>query len=61
MTKFVLEIETGNDAMNTDFDIAAALEDAAERISYDGIHYKPRKRIFDRNGNVVGFYEVVPA
>lgn len=59
MPQFILKIDLGNDAMRSDLDIAQALNETAERILYDGIHYKPQKRILDRNGNVVGHYEVV--
>lgn len=57
--KFVLEITLGNEGMKSDDDISNALKDCAERIYYDGIHYKPAKQIRNINGNVVGHYEVI--
>ncbi len=60
MPQFILKIDLGNDAMQSDDNIAWALRDVAHRIEYDGIYYKPQKRILDQNGNVVGHYEVIP-
>lgn len=58
--KFLLEINLGNDAMRSDDDITDALWSVRERIYYDGIVlHKIRKNILDRNGNIVGHYEVV--
>jgi hypothetical protein len=60
MAKFVLEIETGNDAMQTGADIAGALTKLAGKINPD---FKtdgetlPRP-ILDDNGNRVGYYQI---
>jgi len=57
VTTFSLKIELGNDAMRTDEDIAGALLQLAKRIRTDGLF---DSAIRDINGNVVGYYEVMP-
>ncbi len=51
MKKFELEIELGNDAMKTRFDVAKALSEVARRLRTTGRNYQA---IMDRNGNKVG-------
>jgi hypothetical protein len=62
MSKFILEIELGNDAMRSGYDIAEALGRVSTRIYNTGLN--PTKPsigdVRDINGNVVGKYEVVP-
>lgn len=60
MTKFKLEIETGNDAVLTGADISRLLTRCAVNINPD---FKPdqptlKRLIRDDNGNMVGFYLV---
>lgn len=59
--KFLLEIELGNEGMQTGEDIRLALENAAERWN-QGTVTEPQDlgdgRIFDTNGNTVGKWEV---
>lgn len=54
MRKFKVEIELGNDAMQSDADIADALNAVAIRVlggqTYGGIG--------DANGNTVGYFEL---
>ena len=68
--KFQLEIELGNDAMQTPGHIATALHNIARDLnninsySYDTLSYTPiecgeQGRIADENGNSVGKWEVV--
>ena len=57
--KFTLEIELGNDAMQTGLDVAQALDEVCAGINTDG----PWKvgesdTICDANGNVVGKWTV---
>jgi hypothetical protein len=49
--KFILTIELGNDAMQTEMDIANALREIASRITLTG---KDGGVIRDENGNTVG-------
>lgn len=70
--KFVLEIELGNDAMQTANDIARALHNAAGTIGSEGLvfgdgqdeipfDYIPKPQtvvIRDDNGNAVGSWEI---
>jgi len=55
-SKFVLEIDLGNDAMKTPADIAQALFKAAEEL----LAGKGSRPIYDLNGNRVGQYQVKP-
>ena len=55
MKKFKLEIQLGNDVMQTMDDIAGALE----RVAVGNIHNgSDTGRIFDDNGNTVGTWSV---
>jgi hypothetical protein len=57
--KFRVEIELGNDAMQSNHDIAKALRQVAKEISHQHqiLHDAPREfRIRDTNGNAVGRY-----
>lgn len=54
MSQFVLKIKLGNDAMQTQGDIAEALINAAHRIEYNGLDGV----IMDVNGNSVGYYNL---
>jgi len=64
--KFTLEIELGNDAMQTAEDIAHALQDVAKGLMTYGIGGRSRypitkvdgRKIMDVNGNSVGKWEV---
>jgi hypothetical protein len=61
MAKFILEIETGNDAMRTSRDISNALNEVALKIRNDSMHYLKLispKKIMDSNGNSVGSWRV---
>jgi hypothetical protein len=62
-TKFKLEIELGNDAMQDQTDIATSLKKIASDLMckrFFGEEVVPEKQnIFDRNGNRVGFWRVV--
>lgn len=63
MPKFTLTINLGNDAMQTGYDVMQQLRDVAY-IMQDHGDVTPIKRITkcpikDRNGNVVGHYEVI--
>jgi len=66
MPKFILEIDLGNEAMQTPYDVAKALERAAYTLKIDG-YFTGRfpgtkdgsaRNIRDINGNVVGKYGV---
>lgn len=52
---FELEIELGNDAMQSGPDVATALREVAAKIEND---LEARGMIRDRNGNSVGEYGV---
>ena len=63
--KFTLEIELGNDAMQTYGDIAKALTHVKTKLAFDserGINAKANRvdgaKIMDVNGNTVGSWEV---
>jgi len=56
MSKFILEIDLGNEAMQTRGDIAGALERASMMVRCG--NYPLGATIRDDNGNVVGKYEV---
>jgi hypothetical protein len=57
--KFTLEIDLGNDAMQTGSDVAAALRRLAVKLS-DSLFDEgaDHGRIMDLNGNKVGTWEV---
>lgn len=60
--KFTLEIELGNDAMRYGIDLAEALREQARIIDEAYIHtmvHPYGRPVRDRNGNVVGKWEVV--
>lgn len=61
MPQFRLIIDLGNDAMCLSSDIAEALIQTSKHIPvmYDGVMEMDRHNILDRNGNIVGHYEVV--
>lgn len=64
MPQFHLIINLGNDAMQTPEDVAERLDRAALTLRRDGFtgHNCPDpsiRQVLDRNGNVVGHYEVV--
>lgn len=54
MKKFVLEIEMGNDAMQTTKDIVFALGRVAARLKDVNIRAIDELKILDINGNTVG-------
>lgn len=54
--RFNLTIKLGNDAMQTPYDVAEALRDAAQQIDMHGD--MSHGRIFDANGNRVGEWGV---
>ena len=60
MTKFLLEIETGNDAMQTGEDISEVLIRVAKGINPDFVTdgATGKRKILDLNGNTVGFYQI---
>jgi hypothetical protein len=61
MAKFILEIETGNDAMRTSRDISTALNQVALLIRGDSLHYLKMmspKKIMDVNGNTIGTWSL---
>jgi hypothetical protein len=58
MTKFVVTIELGNDAMNEAADVAAALARIAKDLVTIGWPFRDGRPIRDINGNRVGTYHV---
>jgi hypothetical protein len=57
--KFVLEIELGNDAMQTGSDIASAIRRVADHVEEMGTAVVAFKEtIRDLNGNSVGYFKV---
>jgi hypothetical protein len=61
--KFSLSIELGNDAMQSGFDVATALEAAAAYIhdlseNTGALEAQDGAAIFDTNGNRVGFWAI---
>ena len=52
---FTLEIQLGNDAMQTSEEVAETLRSVAEKIDFEG---KESGAIMDENGNSVGRFEV---
>ncbi len=60
MAKFTLEIELGNDAMNSASDIAGALIKVAKRIEMNNYSVESSivRGIMDENGNSVGSWEI---
>ena len=62
MTRFILEINLGNEAMQAPGDIATALKNVAHVVNYSSdmhILNTTIGTIRDINGNVVGHYEVI--
>lgn len=59
MTKFLLEIELGNEAMNTPFDVQHALVAVANKVrALSGSDWQEESgKIFDLNGNCVGSWK----
>ena len=57
MTRFILEINLGNDAMQAPGDIATALHQTGKHIQ--STWKMDLGKVHDINGNVVGHYEVV--
>jgi hypothetical protein len=55
MEKFVMEIDFGNDAMQTRSHLIRALKNVVKQIE-DGME---AKKILDQNGNAVGKWEIV--
>lgn len=53
MAQFTLSITLGNDAMQTNEDIADALYDVAEDVAL-----ATSGKVFDRNGNQVGNWRI---
>ena len=53
MSHFIVDIELGNDAMNTPGDVAGALFEVATKIQAG----QTAGSIKDRNGNSVGFFQ----
>ena len=64
MAKFELKIDLGNESMQDNHDVAAALRDVAARLSaFVSSGWSPYAldgKIVDRNGNTVGSWEVMP-
>jgi len=56
MSQFVIKIDIGNDAMKTENDLALAVETVANKMKTE----PSIGNIYDRNGNHVGFYGVIP-
>lgn len=54
--KFILTIDLGNDAMQTNADIADALRTAAFKIQNN--YEETEGSIFDENGNRVGSWSI---
>lgn len=55
--KFTVEIELGNDAVQTADDIANILRETADRV--DRVEVGAFRNIRDLNGNTVGLWQVV--
>jgi hypothetical protein len=60
MSKFILEIELGNDAMRENADVVAALRGVASRLERTEYPMDEDivRSISDRNGNMVGNFRV---
>lgn len=65
--KVIVEIEIGNDAVQTGFDVAELLQQAADRveeriggdtIEEDGYYARSFGNLKDSNGNTVGLWKV---
>jgi hypothetical protein len=56
--KFLLEINLGNEGMKSACHIRDALREISDNIRYDDTLEDLTQKIRDRNGNVVGRYEV---
>lgn len=59
MAKVIMEIELGNDAMQTGEDIATAMQKVSFIIEEARIEEGLKTHIFDGNGNNVGFLKIV--
>ena len=59
MSKFLLSIELGNDAMQTGNDIAKALHTVGLQINSNDQPYPTQRPIRDVNGNIVGQWQVI--
>lgn len=57
--KFKLEIEMGNDAMLTAWDVIKAVKRVMSRLTISDFNVGSRGRIMDVNGNKVGSWVVV--
>jgi hypothetical protein len=57
MSRFILEIELGNDAMKDAYDVGTVMINIACYLRESGEITK--RKIHDLNGNTVGHYEVV--
>lgn len=60
MSKFILEIELGNDAMRVNADVVSALRRVANRIEMNEYSMEEDivRGIVDANGNTVGEFRV---
>jgi hypothetical protein len=57
--KFVLEVELGNDAMQTGSDVLNALSDSLKDEETLPLEVGVGGRLWDENGNTVGKWEVI--
>lgn len=58
MPQFILKIDLGNDAMQTDEDIAIVLNNVAYAINTYGLKKDQIYKILDVSGNTVGSWSV---
>ena len=58
MPQFILKINLGNDAMQSNMDVGIAIKQIGDKIIYEGCG-KEKHNIRDNNGNTVGSYQVV--
>ena len=58
MPQFSLKIDLGNDAMQDPEHVSRALREIATYLDWN--EFPKKSVIMDRNGNIVGHYEVVP-
>ena len=58
MSKVFMEIELGNEAMQTGYDIATAMQKVSFILEETHIREGLKVAIFDENGNNVGFVKV---
>lgn len=56
MSQFIIKIDIGNDAMKTENDLALAVENIANKLKSESAY----GNIYDRNGNHVGYYGIIP-